>query len=73
MTTRSRFILGLAAGAAMGTAAGLLLAPKPGKESRQTVATGASRYWHSIKTKMGREKLHANGHGSEEQRVDAVS
>ena len=73
MTTRSRFIMGLAAGAAIGTVAGLFLAPKTGKETRETVATGANRYWNSIKTRMGRENHYANGHVSEEQRVDAVS
>ena len=44
MTTRNRFILGFAAGAAIGTAAALLAAPKTGKETRHIVTQGAGRF-----------------------------
>ena len=38
MVKSNKLFAGLIAGAAMGVAAGLLLAPKPGKESRSLVA-----------------------------------
>ena len=44
MPTRNRFILGFAAGAAIGTAAALLAAPKTGKETRHIVTQGAGRF-----------------------------
>jgi len=36
---RNKLFTGLIAGAAMGAVAGLLFAPKPGKETRQIVAS----------------------------------
>ncbi len=36
---RNKLLTGLIAGAAMGVVAGLLFAPKPGKESRQIVVS----------------------------------
>jgi gas vesicle protein len=43
---RNKIVTGLIAGAAVGVVAGLLFAPKPGKESRRIVAshTGNIRY-----------------------------
>ena len=38
MVKQNNLVKGLIAGAAIGAVAGLLLAPKPGKESRQIVA-----------------------------------
>ena len=42
----NKMFAGLVAGAAVGTAAGLLLAPKPGKESRHIVRTRAGEMRH---------------------------
>jgi len=78
MTTRNRFILGFAAGAAIGTAAALLAAPKTGKETRHIVTQGAGRfaaplaaqfsqkagrYWGSIRRKIN--KVEGNGSGQQ--------
>ena len=41
MVSRNKFVTGLIAGAAVGAAAGLLFAPKPGKETRQVVSARA--------------------------------
>ena len=49
MTTGNKFLTGLIAGAVIGSVAGLLIAPKPGKESRQVVASRASE----LKSKAG--------------------
>ena len=38
MTTRNKFAAGLFAGALAGAVAGVLLAPKPGKETRHVIA-----------------------------------
>ena len=43
---RNKLVAGLIAGAAMGAVAGLLFAPKPGKEPRQMVASRARRIRH---------------------------
>ncbi len=42
MEKRTKFITGLTAGALIGAAAGLLMAPKTGKESRQVVGQRAT-------------------------------
>ena len=42
MEKRTKFITGLTIGAVIGTAAGLLLAPKPGRESRKVVGQRAT-------------------------------
>ena len=42
MEKRTKFITGLTAGAFIGAAAGLLMAPKTGKESRQVVGQRAT-------------------------------
>lgn len=49
MTTRNQIVTGIIAGALVGTALGLLVAPKTGKETRQFVAMRGS----AIKTKAG--------------------
>ena len=49
MTTRNQIVTGIIAGALVGTALGLLVAPKTGKETRQLVAMRGS----AIKTKAG--------------------
>jgi len=41
MVNTNKLVTGLIAGAALGAVAGLLFAPKPGKESRQIVAIRA--------------------------------
>ena len=41
MVNTNKLVAGLIAGAALGAVAGLLFAPKPGKESRQIVAARA--------------------------------
>ena len=40
MAKTNKLVAGLVVGAAVGAAAGLLLAPKPGKESRHSVVSG---------------------------------
>ena len=47
MTSRNQIVTGIIAGALVGTALGLLVAPKTGKETRQIVATRGS----AMKTK----------------------
>ena len=49
MTTRNQILTGIIAGALVGAALGLLVAPKTGKETRQIVAMRGS----AIKTKAG--------------------
>ena len=49
MTTGNKFFTGLIAGAVIGSVAGLLIAPKPGKETRQVVAHRAKE----LKSKAG--------------------
>ena len=41
MTSRNNLITGLLAGAIIGAAAGILFAPKPGRETRQVVGAKA--------------------------------
>ena len=43
---RNKLVTGLIAGAAVGVVVGLLFAPKPGKESRQIVASRAGKIRH---------------------------
>ena len=77
MTTRNRFILGFAAGAVLGTAAALLVAPKTGKETRHIVTNGAGQvagqfgrkaghYWGSLRQKISK----AEANGSEQHSAD---
>ena len=43
---RNKLVIGLVAGATVGAVAGLLFAPKPGKESRQIVASRSEGIRH---------------------------
>ena len=61
MNTRSKFFWGLDAGATVGAAAGWLLAPRTGKESRKAVTADAGRTWTALKNKAG----YGNGHAHE--------
>ena len=66
MTSRSHLMTGLITGAAVGAAAGLLLAPKPGKVNRRFVAMRAGRFRHKAGRYVGtlREKVR-RGRGGE--------
>ncbi len=46
MVRQNNLVKGLVAGAAVGAVAGLLFAPKPGKDSRQIVASRAGEIRH---------------------------
>ena len=60
MSTSNLFVSGLIAGAAVGTVAGLMLAPKPGKVTRRFVAMRARQQSHiylaALRQKLGREE-----------------
>ncbi len=43
MSTANKFLIGLLTGAAVGAAAGILMAPKVGKETRQIVGERATQ------------------------------
>ena len=60
MTTSQKIIGGLTVGALLGTAAGLLIAPRTGKETRHIVATRAGDLRHKAAHYLGslrREKV----------------
>ena len=48
MTRGNKLVAGLVAGAVVGSAMGLLVAPKNGKESRQTVSKGGWRWRNKV-------------------------
>ena len=48
-----RFVTGMVLGAAIGAAIGLLLAPKPGSETRQIVRERAGEYFDSARERAG--------------------
>ena len=63
MTINQKIIGGLGAGIILGTAAGLLIAPRTGKETRNLVAARASDLRHKATHYLGnlsRQKI--NGH-----------
>ena len=75
MMRGNKLVAGLVAGAVVGSAMGLLVAPKTGKESRQMVAEGTSQWrnkaggaLHNLRQKPGEEsrssviKEHPNRH-----------
>ena len=62
MTARKTLITGLMAGAAVGAAAGLLLAPKPGKVTRRYVASQAGKLRQKIEQSTTEEMPVSNGH-----------
>ena len=62
MTTRNQMVAGIVAGAVVGTALGVLFAPKTGKESRDilniktnAMRTKAAEYYTSIRNKMKKD------------------
>ena len=76
MTTRNQLMTGIVAGALVGTALGMLFAPKTGKETRQVLAlkTGAMKtkagdYITTIrnKVKKGEEVETLNGAAHQEE------
>ncbi len=66
MTSKSHLMTGLITGVAVGAAAGLLLAPKPGNVTRRFVAMRARRLRHKAGGYVGtlREKVR-RGRGGE--------
>ena len=77
MVKGNKMFAGLIAGAAVGTAVGLLFAPKPGRESRRVVATQADevrqkagnyvekvRSWKKSKEAQPVMSGSANGHAN---------
>ncbi len=67
MTTRSKFVTGLIAGALVGAAAGLLMAPKTGKETRQVVSARLEKLRREAKRRFpSRRQGTGNGRHSEE-------
>lgn len=77
MTTRSRFIAGFAAGAVIGTAAALLVAPKTGKETRHIVANGtgqfgrkAGHYWGYLRQKISKPEGKRGGQLSADRQLE---
>ena len=62
MTSRNTLITGLIAGAAIGAAAGLLMAPKPGTVTRRYLAGRAGRFRQRIQQGRTQEMPVSNGH-----------
>ena len=62
MTSSSKLITGLVAGALVGAAAGILFAPKPGKESRGIVGAKAEEIRNKTGEVIGtvKEKIKRN-------------
>ncbi len=52
MTSSNKLITGLATGAIIGAAAGILFAPKPGKETRRVVGAKAGGYLGNLRDKI---------------------
>ncbi len=80
MTNENRLVTGLIAGALLGTIAGLLLAPKPGKESRQIVSTRAVEfrqkagdYVDTLRQKIRKGEAGHNMHESSNDHVATTS
>ena len=78
MASRNKFVTGLIAGAAVGTAAGLLFAPRPGKETRQVVSarTGdlrqkAGNYVGTMRQRMWKGGSGRAGEASSNVHVEA--
>jgi|ETNmetMinimDraft_2_1059921.scaffolds.fasta_scaffold215416_1 gas vesicle protein len=76
MTKRNKLVAGLVMGAAVGAAAGLLLAPKPGKEARQVVASRLGNFRHkagsqvrTLRRKRPEERQAATVKDASDQRV----
>tara|TARA_B100000315_G_scaffold4968_1_gene5019 strand:+ start:668 stop:895 length:228 start_codon:yes stop_codon:yes gene_type:complete len=63
---KSKLVAGLVVGAAVGVGAGLLLAPKPGKETRRVVAARAAELRRKSRECMGTMRQKCVAHGAEE-------
>jgi gas vesicle protein len=61
MTGKNTLITGLIAGAALGAAAGLLMAPKPGNVTRRYLANQAGRLRQRIQQGKNDEMAVSNG------------
>ena len=74
MVSRNKFVTGLIAGAAVGAAAGLLLAPKPGKETRHVVSARAGDLRQKAGSYVGtmRQRMRKSGQASETSSNDHV-
>jgi gas vesicle protein len=68
MEKSNKLTTGLIAGAVVGAVAGLLLAPKPGKETRHMITSRAGGYAGTLRQKIGKR----NGLVLEEASVDHV-
>ncbi len=66
MERSNKLTTGLIAGAVAGAVAGLLLAPKPGRETRQLLASRAGGYAGTLRQRLGKR----NGLGLEQVSVD---
>jgi gas vesicle protein len=55
MERSSKLTTGLIAGAVVGAVAGLLLAPKPGKETRHVLASRAGEYASTLRQRVGKK------------------
>ena len=57
MQRSNRLTTGLIAGAVAGAIAGLLLAPRPGKETRHSLASRAGDYAGTLRRRIGKRNL----------------
>jgi len=70
MTANHKIIAGLGTGVIIGTAAGLLLAPKTGRETRNLVATRAGGLRHKAAHYFGNIRCEkVNGSSAEKEEV----
>ncbi|MDA1220241.1 MAG: YtxH domain-containing protein [Chloroflexi bacterium] len=68
MAKTSNFLTGLLAGAVVGAVAGLILAPKPGKETRELVGTRTNE----IRNRAGYYVENVRGRFKRESDEDAI-
>jgi gas vesicle protein len=68
MAKRNKLVAGLLVGAAVGAAAGMLIAPKPGKEARQVVVSRLG----NLREKAGNRVRTLRRVGPQERRAAAV-
>lgn len=74
MASGAKFITGLVAGTLVGAAIGLLLAPKPGKVTRQVVVEKADDWKHRAEEYFAalREKVQQDEAEEESGKIDRV-
>jgi gas vesicle protein len=72
MTTRNKFAAGVVAGALLGAATGILLAPTSGKETRRTVATRLGDLRIKARSRFG-SRGHETGNGRHSERAPESS